>query len=82
MIRQHAISFPYLALSVTLLVCALLFGLSLWRGFAPRSEEPAYALGFNVQADGARAVRVVPLAGAVLRSPAVTVAEAPLRLAY
>ncbi len=82
MSRQQLFLLPYLTLGTILLISALLFGISLCRSVPSPNTEPSYVLGFNVYADGGNAVRIVPLAGTVLRSPIVTIAEAPLRLSY
>ncbi|ATD81646.1 MULTISPECIES: hypothetical protein [Desulfovibrio] len=64
---------PYIMLSTALAGCALFFGLLLWQGGHDpvRQDSLAYAPGFAVQADVVEVVRVVPLAGAKLRSPSV-----------
>lgn len=70
-VSAHGI--PYIMLSTALVGCALLFALLLWQGGreSSRKELLTYAPGFAVQADVVDVVRVVPLAGAKLRSPSV-----------
>ena len=77
-------SVPYMALSAALLGCALFFAITLWRGESlGDSGKLAYTPGFDVRADVVSAVRVVPLAGAVLRSPSVTMDKnSAVSLAY
>lgn len=77
-------SFPYMALSAALVGCALFFAVSLWRGEARSGRGDAvYAPGFDVRADVVSTVRVVPLAGATLRSPSVNAdRNAAVSLAY
>ena len=64
---------PYIMLSTALAGCALFFALLLWQGGRGSSHQDSmiYAPGFAVQADVVEVVRVVPLAGAKLRSPSV-----------
>lgn len=65
---------PYALLSMALLGSALFFTFLLWQGGTaqdPRRGLSEYAPGFAVEADVVRVVRVVPLAGASLRSPIV-----------
>lgn len=76
---------PYIMLSTALAGSALLFGLLLWQGGhdSSRRDSLAYTPGFAVQADVVEVVRVVPLAGAKLRSPSVDVdSGAVVQLAY
>lgn len=84
MIRQTPLSLPYLIFSITLLVSTMLFGVSLWRDImSSYSVNTTNCVpGFTVYADGGRAIRIIPLAGAALRSPIVTLAEAPIHLVY
>lgn len=66
---------PYALLGTALLGSAFFFAFLLWQGSTaqvPRRALSDYAPGFAVQADVVRAVRVVPLAGASLRSPIVS----------
>ncbi len=66
-------SVPYMALSAALLGCALFFAVTLWRGESlGESGNLVYTPGFDVRADVVNSVRVVPLAGTVLRSPSVS----------
>lgn len=71
--HNRVASVPYMALSAALVGCALFFAVSLWRGEArSNSADGVYVPGFDVRADVVRTVRVVPLAGASLRSPSVS----------
>lgn len=75
----------YVMLSTALAGSALLFALLLWQGGhdSSRRDSLAYAPGFAVQADVVEVVRVVPLAGAMLRSPSVDAhSGAVVQLAY
>ncbi len=65
---------PYALLSTVLLGSAFFFAFLLWQGGTARDPYRGlseYAPGFAVEADVVRVVRVVPLAGASLRSPIV-----------
>ena len=74
----------YMALSAALFGCALFFAVTLWRGESMgESGQFAYTPGFDVRADVVSSVRVVPLAGAALRSPSVSADKsAAVSLAY
>lgn len=66
---------PYTLLGMALLGSACFFAFLLWQGSTARDARRGlsdYAPGFAVEADVVRAVRVVPLAGASLRSPIVS----------
>lgn len=67
---------PYTLVSAGLLGSAFFFAFLLWQGGAvqgPRHGLGDYAPGLRCAADVVRAVRVVPLAGASLRSPSVSI---------
>ena len=82
--HNHVKSVPYMALSAALFGCALFFAVTLWRGESMgESGQFAYTPGFDVRADVVNSVRVVPLAGAALRSPSVSADKsAAVSLAY
>ncbi len=85
MVRQnHVRSVPYMALSAALVGCALFFAVTLWRGESiGESGKLLYVPGFDVRADVVNSVRVVPLAGATLRSPSVNMdKKSAVSLAY
>ena len=71
--KQHrAIFSPYLLLSTILTGCAVSFCVQLWQATLKHDGgRLIYAPGFVVQADAVQAIRLVPLAGSILRSPTV-----------
>ena len=72
MVEQNRKYFPYLLLGAVLTACTLFWSVTLWQAAAGYDGgRLVYAPGFVVRADAVRAVRLVPLAGAVLRNPAV-----------
>ena len=82
--HNHVRSVPYMALSAALFGCALFFAITLWRGESMgESGLFSYTPVVDVPGDVVNSVRVVPLAGANLRSPSVNADKsAAVSLAY
>lgn len=70
---SEAARFPYIVLCSALVGCGLFFGMLLWQeGVGQKTRDGLlYAPGFVVKAEVVEVVRVVPFAGARLRSPSV-----------
>ncbi|MDD4701638.1 MAG: hypothetical protein PHI96_05400 [Desulfovibrio sp.] len=76
---------PYVMLSTALVGCGLFFGMLLWQADQDQNSRDGllYAPGFAVKAEVVDVVRIVPLAGAMLRSPIVnTNTEYVVQLAH
>lgn len=82
---NKAAKVPYVVLSTALVGCGLFFGVLLWQQDQGQNSRDGllYAPGFAVKAEVVDVMRVVPLAGARLRSPSVnTNTEYVVQLAY
>lgn len=82
---SRAARVPYVVLSTALVGCGLFFGVLLWQEDQGQKSRDGllYAPGFAVKAEVVDVMRVVPLAGARLRSPSVnTDTEYVVQLAY
>lgn len=63
---------PYIVLHAALLLCAAFFAFTLWHGaitVRTNGDFCLYPPNFTVEADTVHVVRIVPLAGQMLRSP-------------
>ena len=76
----EAARLPYIMLCTALVACGLFFGTQLWQegGGQKIRDGLLYAPGFVVKAEVVDVMRVVPFAGARLRSPSLDADTAPV----